>query len=556
MNPASAIVSGPPLAEEPGLGPLTLSGYIREVTTRYADREAIVCRSSAGTERWTYRQWWDRSVEAARALLACGLNKGGRVGILMTNRPEHLAAAFGTSLAGGVVVGLSTFSTPSELDHLLQASGVSILLFERQVLNRDFAAVLKELEPAIGNAAPGQIESLKYPFLRRLAVVDDSDSGAIESWSAFLRYGESVSPALVDATAATVQPSDPGVLFFSSGTTSKPKGILNAHRGVAIQMWRWCRIIGVDNVRCWPANGFFWSGVFGMALGITFSSGGTLILQPTFSPAEALELIQAEKVNLPLAWPHQWSRLEEASNWNDVDLSSVRFVDRKSALARHPTVHSDWTEPRAYGVTETFTIVTAYDSGTPQEIVGDSYGPVLPGNTLKVVDPLTGEVVRRGERGEIAMKGATLMLGYIGIPREDSLDAEGFFHTGDGGYVDERGFVYWEGRLNDIIKTGGANVSPVEVDLILNTFPGIKIGHTVGVPHETLGEMVVSCAVRHEGASVDEAAIRDFLKQQLASYKVPRRVLFFEEHELSLTGSAKVKSTALRELAAKRLASG
>jgi fatty-acyl-CoA synthase len=206
-------------------------------------------------------------------------------------------------------------------------------------------------------------------------------------------------------------------------------------------------------------------------------------------------------------------------------------------------------------VTETFTIVTAYDSGTSAEIVGDSYGQALPGNTLKIVDPLAGTVVRRGERGEIAVKGPTLMLGYVGIPREDSLDAEGFFHTGDGGFVDDRGYVYWEGRLNDIIKTGGANVSPVEVDLILNTFPGIRIGHTVGVPHETLGEMVVACAVPHEGASIDEAAIRDFLKEKLASYKVPRRVLFFQEHELSLTGSAKVKSAALRELVVKRLQS-
>jgi fatty-acyl-CoA synthase len=514
----------------------------------------MVVRSAAGIERWTYRQWWERSVEVARALLACGLNKGGRVGILMTNRPEHLAAAFGTSLAGGVVVGLSTFSTPSELDHLLQASGISILLFERQVLNRDFGAVVADLEPSVGTSLPGQLESLKFPFLRRLAAVDDPNgSGAIESWSAFLQHGQSVPPALVEATAATVHPSDPGVLFFSSGTTSKPKGILNSHRGVAIQMWRWQRIIGVENVRCWPANGFFWSGVFGMALGIAFSSGGTLVLQPTFAPAEALELIQNEKVNLPLAWPHQWSRLEEAPNWNDVDLSSVRFVDRKSALARHPTVHSEWTEPRAYGVTETFTIVTAYDSGTPLDIVGESYGPVLPGNTLKVVHPLTGEIVRRGERGEIAVKGATLMLGYIGIPRDDSLDAEGFFHTGDGGYIDDRGFVYWEGRLNDIIKTGGANVSPVEVDLILNTFPGIKIGHTVGVPHETLGEMVVACAVPHDHATGDEQAIREFLKERLASYKVPRRVLFFQEQELSLTGSAKVKTAALRELVAKRL---
>ena len=159
----------------------------------------------------------------------------------------------------------------------------------------------------------------------------------------------------------------------------------------------------------------------------------------------------------------------------------------------------------------------------------------------------------RGERGEIAVKGPTLMLGYVGIPIDETLDAEGFFHTGDGGYLDESGWLCWEGRLTDIIKTGGANVSPLEVDAVLNSYPGIKVARTVGVPHETLGEIVVACAVPHEGVSLDEAAIRSFLRERLASYKVPRRVLLFREEELSLTGSAKVKSGALRDLAAARL---
>ena len=157
------------------------------------------------------------------------------------------------------------------------------------------------------------------------------------------------------------------------------------------------------------------------------------------------------------------------------------------------------------------------------------------------------------QRGEIAVKGPTLMLGYVGVPIDETLDAEGFFHTGDGGHVDERGSLYWEGRLSDIIKTGGANVSPLEVDAVLRTYPGVKIAQTVGVPHETLGEIVVACAVPHDGAALDEAAIRNFLRERLASYKVPRRVLLFREEELSLTGSAKVKSGALRDLAAKRL---
>jgi acyl-CoA synthetase (AMP-forming)/AMP-acid ligase II len=135
----------------------------------------------------------------------------------------------------------------------------------------------------------------------------------------------------------------------------------------------------------------------------------------------------------------------------------------------------------------------------------------------------------------------------------ETLDAEGFFHTGDGGYLDESGWLYWEGRLSDVIKTSGANVSPREVDAVLCSYPGIKVAQTVGVPHETLGELVVACAVPHDGVALDEAAIRRFLRERLASYKVPRRVLLFRDEELSLTGSVKVKSGALRDLAAARL---
>jgi fatty-acyl-CoA synthase len=172
---------------------------------------------------------------------------------------------------------------------------------------------------------------------------------------------------------------------------------------------------------------------------------------------------------------------------------------------------------------------------------------------LKVFDPLTGAVVPRGQRGEIAVKGPTLMLGYIGKSQEETFDEAGFFCTGDGGYVDDEGYLFWEGRLTDIIKTGGANVSPVEVDAALAALPGVKRAQTVGVPHDTLGEVVVACVVAHEGAELDEAGIRDQLKAQLASFKVPRAVLFFGEDELDVTGSGKVKTGALRELASQRL---
>jgi fatty-acyl-CoA synthase len=217
-------------------------------------------------------------------------------------------------------------------------------------------------------------------------------------------------------------------------------------------------------------------------------------------------------------------------------------------------VNVDWLEPgQAYGNTATFTLFSVFAAGTPPEVALKSHGQPTAGSTIKVVDPLSGAVVPVGERGEIAVKGPTLMLGYLGIPLDETLDDDGFLRTSDGGYVDAEGRLFWEGRLNDIIKTGGANVSPLEIDEVIRDCPGVKLTQTVGVPDELLGEMVVACIVPQAGATLDEAGIKAWAKQKLASYKVPRRVLFFAEEDLKTTGSAKIKTADLRKLAGDRL---
>ena len=551
-----SLVHGIPLGEETGIGALTLGGYLREITERYGLREVAVFREGPKLERWTYDELWARSIGVARALIACGIGKGSRVGILMTNRLEFLSSFFGTALSGGVATTMSTFSTAAELDVLLQNSACSVLLMERNVLKKDFAALLEELEPRIANAGPGQLHSLRFPFLRHLAMVDTEQSkGAIESWPAFLERGAAVAAEFIDATADSVAPADPGVLFFSSGSTGKPKGILSAHRGVCLQLWRWPKWYEFgDDVRSWSANGFFWSGNFAMAVGGTLTSGGSLVLQRTFLPDEALELMDAERVTYPFAWPHQWAQLTGAKNWLDVDLSSLKYVDVSCSITAHPTVHTTWTEPSsAYGNTEAFTLISVFPANTPSEVHGGSHGLPVPGASIKIVEPFEGHTLVRGERGEIAQKGANLMLGYVGIPLQETLDEEGFFHTGDGGFIDEQGRLHWQGRLNNIIKTGGANVSPLEVDAVIAACPGVKITQTIGVADELLGEIVVSCIVAHEGAELTANGIREFARQTLASYKAPRQVLFFDESEIELTGSAKIKTAELRELATKRL---
>ena len=557
-NPAVSISRGIPLAEEQGLGALTLGGFPQDVVQRFGAHEALVHRNEDGrVERWTYEDLWNRSMAVAKALIADGLGKGERVGVLMTNRPEFLTSVFGAALAGGVAAPISTFSTAAELAYLLELSAVSTLLLERSVLKKDFLETLCELDPRIGRDPQEPFASEVFPFLRSLAMVGEGARGAMQTWQGFLERGAGLADDRVARRAAAVSPADPGALFFSSGSTARPKGILSAHRGVALQMWRMGPQQGLaDGVRSWTANGFFWSGNFSMIVGGTLACGGTIVLQRTFHPAEALEMMEAERVNFLFAWPHQWEQLIGAPNWEKADLSALVYVDASSPIARHPKVNSSWIEPRhCYGNTETFTLSTAYPAQTSREEAGDSHGLPLPGNIIKIVEPQSGRALPVGERGELAVKGPTLMLGYLGVPLADTLDEEGFFRTGDGGWLDSEGRLHWEGRLNDIIKTGGANVSPLEIDDVICECPQVKMVQTIGVPHHTLGEMVVSCIVLHDGAHLDEKSVQSWAKEKLASYKVPRRVLFFGSADLQLTGSAKIKTADLRALAAKKLES-
>jgi fatty-acyl-CoA synthase len=547
-------IQGIPVADEL-LGPLTLGAFLGKVCRDNSGKEALVFYPPSGpVVRRTYAEVWREANLVARALIGRGVTKETRVGLLATNRPEWVTAMFGIALAGGTCVLLSTFAKGPELEYALRVGDVTLILFERSVLARDFAAELTEICPEL--AGPDrQIRSTRFPFLRGAVCIGDAAPGVFEHWPDFLQMN--LAPqALLDAIGPEIAPTDRALVFFSSGTTAKPKAVVHMHRAAAMQSWRWRRIYGLDpHARTWCANGFFWSGNFASGMGATFAAGGCLILQRHFDTGEALRLMQTERVSLPVAWPHQWARLIADPAWNSTDLSSLHYVGEKSLARSHADVTSNWTEPTAaYGSTETFTLVTAPADNSPEAVAEDHHGVPLAGNTIRIVDPMTSKVLGINEEGEIALKGPTLMCGYLRVPPEEAFDAEGFFRTGDGGFVDSQGRLHWQGRLTAIIKTGGANVSPPEIDAVLAKCPGVKIGATVGVPHETLGEMVVACVVPEAGAAIDERAVREFVAKHLSSYKVPRRVLFLQEGDLALTGTAKVKLAPLREFATRRLA--
>ncbi|MDE2301637.1 MAG: acyl--CoA ligase [Sphingomonadales bacterium] len=564
----ASLARGIALADEPGIGAQTIPGYLAELVARHGPAEAVVLNAGGARIAWSYDDLGARAAEVARALIATGHGKGERVGLLMTNRPEFLSGLFGIALAGGVAVALSTFSTPGELAYLLEASAVSTLLFEARVAKTDFAAMLVDLEPAIATARAGALRSLRFPFLTRLVALDAvapggvagaphrvDTGGAIEGWEAFVGHGRDVAQALVEARRATVVPGDPGGIFFSSGTTGNPKGIVHEQRSFAIQWWRWPRVFAMrEPVRAWTGNGFFWSGNVSMVVGSALSTGGTVVLQRFFEPDEALRLIAGERVSFANGRPHQWARLRSAAGWAAADLSSLRHATYNELLRDHPGFSSDWHLPMSFGTTETMSICTSLSADYPPEAYQGSFGVPLPGNTLKIVDPETRAILPVGAIGETCIKGPTLMSGYLGKTSEQCFDAEGFYATGDGGSLDAQGRYFWAGRLTDMIKTGGANVAPEEIDRLVANWPGVKRCQTVGVADALLGEKVVTCIVPVDGHAIDTAALGEFLKSRLASFKQPRRILVCSEADFALTGNEKIKSAAIRALAERRLA--
>jgi fatty-acyl-CoA synthase len=535
-------VEGPPLDTVEGIGALTLGGFLEEVTARFAGNEAIAFDDplrDGATVRWTYGDLRTEARGVARALLAAGVQPGERVAVLLGNRPEAVAAIFGAALAGAVAVPLSTFSPPPELAHLLGSSEAVAVLTQARLLARRFGDDVEALRPQLQH-------------LRTVAVLGEP------SWDELLAKGDTVADADVDAATAAVRPDDDGLIIFSSGTTDRPKGMVHAHRAPTLQLWLqahlWRRHEGT---RLWTALPIFWTAGFNTAVGATLAAGGCWVAQETFEPGEALRLLARERVTEPYTLPHQTAALEEHPDWPAADLSALRYVFGKSAFARHPSVKNPdatWNLPVGYGLSETCSYICAHEAGAPLEQRKRSMGRLLPGTRLRIVDPDTGAVLGTDRDGELAVAGATLMRHYVGMTPAECLDADGFFHTGDAGFVDADGEVHFTGRRTEMIKTGGANVSPAELEVELRACPPVKLSRIVGVPDERLDELVVACIELKDGAAGTEADIQAFLRERVASYKVPKRVLFFAPGEIPMTGSdTKVRDDALLALVAERL---
>jgi fatty-acyl-CoA synthase len=557
--PTPPTLAGPPLEEATGIGALTMGGFLTEVCRRFAGNEALVFDDplrGGTTVRWSYADLEHEARRVARALLATGIGKGSRVGILMANRPEAVASLFGAALTGAVVVPLSTFSPRPELAYLLGHADLSALLIQTAMGSRRFADDVVELCPAV--AKPGLIADPAYPFLRHVAALGPAeDTAGIEPWVEFLARGDEIDDHVLDAVAAQIHPSDLGLVIYSSGTTDRPKGVLHNQQAPTLQFWNQSQLFGRDETtRLWCALPLFWTAGMNTAMGATLAGGGCWVMQEAFDAGEALRLMARERVTEPYTIPHQAKALEEHPDWVTTDLSSCTKVFGKSVFTRHPAVVGDtgWNMPVGYGLSETCAFFAAHRCDTPRQLMKESIGRLLPGNELRIVDPESGRLLGPNEQGEMAIRGPTLMEHYVKRSRAECLDPDGFFHTGDLGLFDDDGYVHFNGRRTEMIKTGGANVSPAELEVQLRACPPVKLARVVGVPDERLEEIVVLCVVLKEGVDASEEDIRAFLRERVAAYKVPKRVLFFADGEIPMTSSeTKVRDEALLALVQARL---
>ncbi|MDD9370220.1 MAG: class I adenylate-forming enzyme family protein [Acidimicrobiales bacterium] len=532
---------GPPVDGVEGVGALTLGGLLDEVVARFGPNEAVVLDDplrDGETVRWSYDRLGTESRRIGRALIAAGVAPGEAVGIVMGNRPEAVAAIFGAALVGAVAAPMSTFSPRPELAQLVDTCEAAVVLTQSRLLARRFGDDVEAI-------------AAERSHVRRVA-----ELGAA-TWDDLLAAGDEVTDERLDARAASVGPDDPALVIFSSGTTSAPKGILHAQRSPALQCWLQAGVFARHpGTRLFSALPIFWTAGFNTAVGATLAAGGCWVAQETFDPATALALMARERVTEPYTLPHQTAALAEHPDWDGTDLSALRCVYGKSRYARHPTVDGDpaWIMPVGWGMSETCAFVSAHPSDTPRERAKVGHGALLPGTRLRVVDPDTGALLGVGEEGELCVSGATRMLGYLGRKPEDCVDADGFFHTGDAGHVSADGNVCWSGRRTEMIKTGGANVSPAEVEVALRACSPVKLSRVVGVPDARLDQAVVACIVLRDGEAATADDVRAFLRERVAAYKVPRHVLFFDDDEMPMTGSdAKVRDDALLELVHARL---
>jgi fatty-acyl-CoA synthase len=528
-----------PLLEE------TIGDSFARITGTYADREALV--EVATGRRWTYAEL-DADVDrVARGLLAAGIAKGDRVGIWAPNCAEWTMVQYATAKVGAILVNVNPAYRTHELSFALRQSGTRLLVSAEGFRGSDYRAMVEEV------VSGGALS------LERAVYLGTND------WHELLASGQDLAADAVPARMATLEPGDPINIQYTSGTTGNPKGATLSHRNLlnnGFFVTATIRFTEHDRL-CIPVPFYHCFGMVMGNLGCTTHGACMVIPGPAFDPAVTLRTVQDERCTGVYGVPTMFIAMQSAPDFGSYDLSTLRTgimagsvcpveVMKRCVQDMHMAEASI-----AYGMTETSPVSCQTLADDDLDRRTATIGRVHPHVEVKVVDPVTGATVERGETGELCTRGYSVMTGYWEEPDKtaEAIDADGWMHTGDLAVMREDGYCAIVGRIKDMVIRGGENIYPREVEDFLYTHPDVEDVQVVGVPDERYGEELCAWVRMRAGADpLDAAAVREFCAGRLSHYKVPRYVMVVEEFPMTVTG--KVRKVQMREESATALGLG
>lgn len=510
----------------------TWGDLVDEMAAGTPDAEAVVFRD----ERLSYARLKARVDDFARALLAAEITRGDRIALLVTNRPEWIVAAFGAAKIGAIIAAISTFSTPRELAWALEHSGAKLLVTLERFGARDYIDGL---------------DRTALPELRAVVAIDGPPRSGVLRLPEFLARGDSVEAAALSAAQRQVTPNDIAYILYTSGSTAAPKGVTLAHGNVianGFDIGERMHLTASDRV--WLAVPLFWSFGSANALPAILTHGGCAALQESFEPGEALALIERERCSVYYGMANMARALKEHADHPGCRLGAMRTgltIGPPEDIALTIDALGADELCNVYGSTETYGNCAVCDAHDPLELRLTTQGRPLPGMTIRALDLVTRRSLPEGEVGELAVAGYVTQ-GYFRAPEldADAFDTEGYFLTGDLGSIED-GRVHFRGRLKEMIKTGGINVAPLEVEEVLLQHPDVVQAFVVGVPDTAKGEIVAAAVELRGDGAADASAIFAFCRERLASYKVPARFVFKTAAEFPRTATGKIHKPGLRE---------
>ncbi len=517
----------------------TIGEALRETVEKYGDREALVVVEQG--YRATYRQLWEQTTRQAKALMAVGVKPGDRVGIWSANRYEWVLTQFATARVGAIMVNINPGYKLEGVEYALKQSEISLLITAQGFKKTDYIDMLNTIRP-------------HCPYPNRTIILD-------RNWEKFLELGSSITDEQLAEREASLNFDDPINIQYTSGTTGLPKGATLTHHNIlnnGFFIGEGEKLTEQDRV-CIPVPFYH---CFGMVLGnmACVTHGSCMVIPGEVFEAElVMKTVQDEKCTALYGVPTMFIAELAHPSFDKYDFSTLRTGIMAGSLCPIDTMEKVIAKMNmkevtiCYGMTETSPVSAQTMYNDPIDKRTSTVGRVHPHIELKIVDPKTGKIVPRGERGELCTRGYSVMLGYWNddAATQKAIDRNGWMHTGDVAVMDEDGYFAIVGRIKDIIIRGGENISPKEIEDFLIKHEGIQDVQVIGVPSEKYGEEVMAWVKRQPGFDYGEEELARYCKGRIATFKTPKYWKFVDEFPMTVTG--KIRKVDMREIAAKEL---